>query len=144
MEAMERFAIISFVIVLGVAVLVMYVKYLTPQLQSYQAAMDETIALYVDTLSAVDEGSVRISNANGAAKEVEIAMLGKDDESGLGVKSDGWHVIVTYKVGIKETGSASRINTYPAGGSFQKKMVSPSSICIEKRADSIHPEVVEC
>lgn len=114
-----------------------------PFLQGNFITLDDSIALYVDTLAVVEKGSVAIPIESGSVSRVEVAYKKKDKEEEI--PEDGWYVIVTYRM---QTGvpimDASRINTYPFGADMESYVINPDTVCIKKERESEYPRVSRC
>ncbi len=144
MNANRDFVALVFSLALAASFWYYCVYYLNPLLRANMDTLDDTIALYVDTLHVIDEGKVVIALPKNIVGSVRIDYETEGRKDGYEIDSDGWYVIVTYQFGGGTIRGASPINTYGEGAPMTSTLFAPESICISKKSDSERVEVIGC
>lgn len=116
----------------------------TPMLQGGLYATEKTISTSIDTLSAAEEGTVKLDIPKAMIKSVTVSYETAGDKDGYKVSEDGWHVIVSYKIGTSTVKGTSLIRSYQQGASVQKTIVSPQALCVVKERENPYAEVQKC
>ncbi len=134
---------VSFALIVVALYLISAMYIVNPFLRKNFIILDDAVALYIDTLASLEEGSVMIPVETGAVNKLEIVYLHKGDEEGI--EHDGWYAVATYRmVADKTEKSASRINTYPADAPVDGSIFSPTKVCIIKQRGAEYPRVSKC
>jgi hypothetical protein len=144
MNVVRDYAALLFVVLIIFFFWNMTINYLNPLLRANMDTLDDTVALYVDTLHMVDEGRVEIDLPAKEIGSVRISYETKGKKDGYEINSDGWHAVVSYRFGEHTTKTASRINTYPEGADIGRSVFSPEKICIVKSPSSEYARLEKC
>jgi hypothetical protein len=146
MEPTRVMMAVAFALIVLVMTWIVAVYSVNPFLQANLNTLDDTIALYIDTLSSVEEGGVEVPLRKGTIGSVEVSFenKGKVEKGDYEIPADGWYVIVSYRVGDRTVKSPSRIKSYPSSGGYEIAVFSPESVCITKSGASEYARVVRC
>ncbi len=143
MEGSRDMLAATFAIIITAMYVIAAMYVVNPFMRKNFIVLDDTVALYIDTLASVDKGSVKIPVEEGSINKLEISYNEKDKDRGM--DEDGWYVIVTYRlVADKNEVSASRIYTYPEGADMDVNLFSPSDICVVKESGTEQSKVIRC
>jgi hypothetical protein len=144
MEGSKLIIAASFALILICFFYVQGVYVITPALKERLYATEKSISTHIDTLSSAGEGRIKLDIPLDVVKAVSVSYETKGNREGYTIEEDGWHVIVSYKMGSTTFRSASLIRSYPAGAPLQKTLSSPTGICVVKERDSPYAEVQKC
>ena len=161
MQASREMVKLMFAVLIVSAFLVATLYLLNPFLRQNFIVFDDTIATYVDTLSAVDSGTVKITVERGSISKIDVAYKRKSyqrtsaAENALdsvvpsqieeSIPEDGWYVLATYSIiAGRETVSATKINSYPKDANLRASLFSPTKVCITKDLGSRYARVDKC
>ena len=143
MEGSKDILAASFAILIVALYLIAAMYIVNPFMRKNFIILDDTVALYIDTMASVESGSVKIPVEAGSIKKMEISYNEKDGDRGM--EEDGWYVVVTYTlIADKTATSSSRIFTYPEDSGLASTLFSPSDICIVKERGVEHSKVMRC
>ncbi|MCD6496136.1 MAG: hypothetical protein J7K54_02590 [Candidatus Aenigmarchaeota archaeon] len=144
MEASRLAVVVAFAIIISLFFFIIATRVVGPLSEDNPFSLGDTVALYIDTLSSLEAGSVRIPVALDSVESLSISYEEKGKKDGYEIERAGWYVINEYKISGKTSKSPSRINTLPASGGFEKTITKPQSICITKRPEMPYAEVDAC
>jgi len=143
MEGTRNMVAVSFALIVVALYLISAIYIVNPFLSKNFIVLDDAVALYIDTLASVEEGSAVIHVEKGAVNKLEITYLKKGEEEGI--EHDGWYAVATYRMIADKTEiSASRINSYPFDAPANSNIFSPTEVCIIKERGSEYPRVSKC
>lgn len=144
MEGSKMIIAASFALVLICFFYVQGIYVIKPALQGSLYGTEKSISTHIDTLSSAGEGTVKLGMPLEAVKSISVSYETKGNKEGYTIAEDGWHVIVSYRIGSSAVKGASLIRSYPRGAAFQKTIASPTAVCVVKERDSPHAEVQRC
>jgi len=144
MEGNKQLAAAVFAVMVISFYIVGFMYVINPFMKTGFVTIDDSITMYIDTLSSVEQGTVKIPAKDAGVRNVRISYETEGEKEGYAIPSDGWYVLVSYETGGSIVKSASRINSYPAGASLEKNIFSPYNVCVKKELGNIHPEVESC
>ncbi len=144
MNINRDFVALAFSMILAAYFWYICITYLNPLLRSDMDTLDDTIALYVDTLHVINEGEVEITLPRNIVGSVRISYETEGKKDGYEIKSEGWYAVVAYEFMGAVTRGASRINTYGEGAGITSSLFSPEKICISKSKGSKTVAVMKC
>ncbi|MFH0956923.1 MAG: hypothetical protein V1813_03600 [Candidatus Aenigmatarchaeota archaeon] len=144
MEGNKMIIAMSFALILISFFWIQGVYVIAPILQGGIYATEKGISVQIDALSSVDEGRVKLNIPVNMIKSVSVSYETKGDKESYKISEDGWYVIVSYKLGTGSVKGVSLIRSYPKGAAMEKTILSPSDLCVVKRADSPYAEVARC
>lgn len=133
------FAMIIFVFYLTYTMFV-----LNPFMSKNFLTADDSIALYIDTLSSVDSGNVMMSFQKGLIKSLCVTFETEGKKDGYEIGRDGWYVLVSYKLADRTIKDASIIESYPEDFEGEMMIPSPDEVCIKKNKNSRYARVGAC
>jgi hypothetical protein len=144
MEANRTIMAVAFALIMIFFTWVMAIRTMNPLIQANLNTLDDKIAFYVDTLSSADEGRVEIPLERDTISNVQVKFETKGDKDGYEISSDGWYVIVAYRIGRNVVKSAGRIATYQGTEGFEYSVYSPESVCITKSQSEDYARLARC
>jgi hypothetical protein len=148
MKALDN---MTYGIVAGMVILIFFsvitLKLLNPALSqpALAAKMASTIALYIDTMSVVESGTIRIPSELGTTYYVRVSYEEKGKKEGYEINDEGWYVVVHSKRGDEETTSTSRIHAYPPTASrpLGTEISGIRTVCVSKEKGD-YPRLTDC
>jgi hypothetical protein len=109
--------------------------------------LDSAVAMYIDTLSQVEEGRIKIpleKEGIGTVESVEIKYETRGRKGDYKVSKEGWYVVVSYGFTTSSTQGAARINSYGTESGTEVTLYRPENICIRKSEELDWAVVEKC
>ncbi|MBN1896827.1 MAG: hypothetical protein JW789_03835 [Candidatus Aenigmarchaeota archaeon] len=144
MESSRSMVAVIFALILVMIYWVACVYVLNPILRAESSYVEQKMSFYIDTMSSVSSGSVKVEIPKNTVSAISVEKLAKGDYDDYTIPEDGWYVVVAYRIAGTLNKGVSRINSYPDDDNIRKTFTSPEDFCIIKNADMDYAVVGKC